>query len=495
MGKAHLDHLAKARLLHRESKIFSFSATLNFMNVTLLACYEQGHQPLSLAAPLAALKQAGFIASAFDLSIQRFPSQELANSSLVAISTPMHTALRLAIPVAKRVRMLNPEAHICFYGLYAWLNDSSLLSELSDTEFPIADSLIGGEYEVPLVNLARSLALGRLPEDLSGIKTNSASTGEPYLKRIAFPLPDRSTLPQLTKYAHLASNGHRLAAGYVESSRGCLHLCRHCPVVPVYGGRFFVVPAKTVLGDVRQQVRSGARHITFGDPDFLNGPGHALKIARAMHDEFPDLTFDFTTKVEHIIERRSVIPELKALGAAFVVSAFESTSDPVLARLQKGHRLADMHAALEILEEAELPLQATWVPFTPWTTLDDYLHMLDWIRERRLIHHVAPVQLSIRLLVPPGSALLEHEDLDKWLGPLDERGLSYRWSHSDLRMDRLHQAVSAIVEQNDAQDPMHIFTEIEHLANEVAGKAPPSSISEMISAAVAPPRLTEDWFC
>lgn len=465
------------------------------MNVTLLSCYEQGHQPLSLAAPLKALNLAGCNALAVDLSIEKFPSEKLANSSLVAISTPMHTALSLAIPVARRVRILNPGAHICFYGLYAWLNDSFLLKEGPANESPVADSVIGGEYEVPLVNLARNLALGRPLGDLPGVKTNCASTSAPYLERIGFPLPDRSSLPQLANYAHLASNGHRLAAGYVESSRGCLHLCRHCPVVPVYRGRFFVVPAKTVLADIRQQVGSGARHITFGDPDFLNGPGHALKIARAMHDEFPDLTFDFTTKVEHIVERRAVIPQLRELGAAFVVSAFESTSDRVLARLQKGHRLADMDAALEILEEAQLPLQATWVPFTPWTTLDDYLHMLKWIRRRRLIKNVAPVQLSIRLLVPPGSALLEHDDLVDWLGPLDEKGLSFRWSHSDPRMDRLQRSVRAIVQPVDAQRLVHAFTEVERLANEVAGTTPPPSTSEMFAEAAAPPRLTEDWFC
>jgi len=41
-------------------------------------------------------------------------------------------------------------------------------------------------------------------------------------------------------------------------------------------------------------VAAGATHITFGDPDFLNGPGHALKVVRAAHAEFPRLTFDFT---------------------------------------------------------------------------------------------------------------------------------------------------------------------------------------------------------
>jgi radical SAM superfamily enzyme YgiQ (UPF0313 family) len=203
-------------------------------------------------------------------------------------------------------------------------------------------------------------------------------------------------------------DGEAHLAGYVESSRGCLHTCRHCPVVPVYNGRFFIIPQETVLADIRQQVAAGARHISFGDPDFLNGPGHALNITRALHREFPDVTFDFTTKVEHILEKRHLFPELADLGCSFVISAFEAVSDEVLGHLDKGHTVADMEEALAIVAEAGMAIQPTWVAFTPWTSLDDYLDLLTWIREQNLIQHVPAVQLAVRLLIPPHSALLEN---------------------------------------------------------------------------------------
>ena len=107
-----------------------------------------------------------------------------------------------------------------------------------------------------------------------------------------------------------------MRAAYVEASRGCLHVCRHCPVVPVYGGRFFVVPADVVLADIRAQVAAGARHVTFGDPDFLNGPGHALDVARRLHAEWPSLTFDFTAKVEHLLKHRAPPAGARARSAA-----------------------------------------------------------------------------------------------------------------------------------------------------------------------------------
>jgi radical SAM superfamily enzyme YgiQ (UPF0313 family) len=281
-------------------------------------------------------------------------------------------------------------------------------------------------------------------------------------------------------------------AGYVEASRGCLHTCRHCPVVPVYGGRFFVVPAETVLADVRQQVAAGAEHITFGDPDFLNGPGHVLKIVRALHAEFPRLTFDFTTKVEHIIQHRTLFPELRELGASFVVSAFESVSDEVLRRLHKGHTAADLDDALDVLTAAGLPVQPTWLPFTPWTTLDDYLALLAWIRRRELIAHVPAVQLSIRLLVPPGSALLGDPDAADWLGPLDAANFSYTWRNPDPCVDELQRRVAALAESGG--DAYATFAAIERLVYGLAGRRPPTA-APPTHLAPAPPRLTEDWFC
>ncbi|MFN8515226.1 MAG: hypothetical protein U0841_22100 [Chloroflexia bacterium] len=177
-----------------------------------------------------------------------------------------------------------------------------------------------------------------------------------------------------------------------------------------------------------------------------------LRIARAMHEEWPWLTFDATIKVEHILERRELFPELAALGCAFVVSAVESLSDVVLERLDKGHTRADVVEALGILDAAGIPMRPSLLPFTPWTTLEDYRDLLTFVEERDMIEHFDPVHFSIRLLVPPGSSLLDRPDTADWLGPLDEAAFTYRWEHpSDPRLDELQRAIAATVERAERE--------------------------------------------
>ncbi|MEK7442166.1 MAG: radical SAM protein, partial [Chloroflexota bacterium] len=300
----------------------------NRHDILLIACYELGHQPLALASPLALLDEAGYQAKAIDLSIESLDEESIRRAKFVAISVPMHTALRIGEQAARRIREINRQAHICFYGHYAWLNKDQLLK--------IGDSIIAGEYEEPLLNLIRAIEIGDRRLEIDGVTTREHDS-DPYLRRLRFITPQRNTLPPLQKYAHYIDGAQHRIAGYTEATRGCSHVCLHCPITPIYNGRFFVVPFDVVMADIRQQVGMGATHITFGDPDFLNGPKHSLKIVRALHDEFPRLTFDFTAKVEHLIEQQDSLREFKECGGTFVVSAFESFSDEVLARLKKGH--------------------------------------------------------------------------------------------------------------------------------------------------------------
>jgi radical SAM superfamily enzyme YgiQ (UPF0313 family) len=458
--------------------------------VLLISCYELGHQPLGIAFPMGFLERAGFSPDALDISRTPLLPAKVLRARLAGISVPMHTALRLGIVVAERIRELNPGCHICFYGLYALLNADHLLERL-------ADSVLGGECEESLVELALRIESGersRGPGDPEEEKLRRRD-----LKRLPFAPPSRRLLEPLTSYAALELGREKRTAGYVEASRGCLHHCRHCPIPPVYEGRFFVVPEELVLSDIRGQVLSGASHISFGDPDFLNGPGHSLAVAREMHREFPRVTFDFTAKIEHLLEHRDLLPELAALGCLFIVSAVESLNDQVLRILDKGHTRSDVQESLKLARAAGITLRPSLVPFTPWSSLEDYGELLEFVEREDLIEAVDPVQLSVRLLLPPGSLLLSHPAMAPHLGRLERSCLSHSWSHPDPRMDRLQREVSAVVELSAHRglDPCLSFREIARCYEAIAGreKREVSGMPLEGRPTRRVPRLTESWFC
>lgn len=462
--------------------------------VLLISCYELGHQPMAVAMPLGFLERAGCSPAAIDVSVEPLDEEKVARARFVGIAVPMHTALRLGVYVVKRIRKINPNAIICLYGLYAGLNADYLLDNG-------ADFCIAGEYESPLLALVEMVSKNEVSSSTGELSLPDGVIGHgakarPFLQRLSFSPPSRAPLPVLNSYARLAHRGGHRLVGYVEGSRGCKYFCTHCPIPPVYDGRFFVVPQKIVLEDIRRQVQAGAAHITFGDPDFLNGPTHSLRLVRAMHAEFPSLTFDFTTKVEHIIKHREMFPEFNQLGCLFTVSAVESLSDHVLQILEKNHTRRNVEEAIEIVRTADISLRPTWVAFTPWTTLSDYLEIFEFVSKHDLIDHVDPVQYAVRLLIPPGSHLLKRDAMKSHLGSLDQSAFSYHWSHPDPRMDELHKTVSALAERDSQAgvDPCETFNSIWELTASLQGGTP-SDHRAFPKDSERAPRLTEPWFC
>ena len=386
------------------------------MRVLLVSTYELGHQPLHVASPAAALRKAGHEVRCLDLSVERWDAGALEWAQAAGFSVPMHTAMRLAMRAAAGVRRARPELPVCFYGLYAPVSRDLTVGAL-------ADRAIAGEYEPALTAWVGELAAGGPPDARADEALIQLGRGE-------FELPARDLLPPLERYAHLALGGDERLVGYVEASHGCVHRCRHCPVPPVYDGRIRIVGADTVVRDIASLVEVGARHITFGDPDFLNGRRHSLRVVQAMHERFPELTFDCTTKVEHILHDAELWPALAAAGCLFVISAFESVNDEILERLDKGHTTEEAARAIALLREHGIEVRPSWMPFTPWTTPGDVVEMLDFVAEHDLVGNVDPVQYTIRLLLPEGSLLLERPDMRPHLGGYDAERLSYRWTRS-----------------------------------------------------------------
>ncbi|HZP27787.1 MAG TPA: CUAEP/CCAEP-tail radical SAM protein [Acidimicrobiia bacterium] len=442
------------------------------MRVLLVACYELGHQPLQVAVPAAHLRARGHDVRAVDLSLEPWDPAAAAWADRIAFSVPMHTATRLARAAIEALRATRPAVPVCCYGLYA--------SMAAD----VADCVVAGETTGALVEWVE----GRVPAGaaLTELGREAARAGA--------PLPARELLPPIDRYAHLlVGDGcgceQRLPVGYVEASHGCAHRCRHCPVPVVYDGRIRIVDADAVLADIAQQVDAGARHITFGDPDFLNGVHHSLRVVRAMHERFPDVSFDCTVKVEHVLAHAEVWPELAEAGCRFVVSAFESVNDEILDRLDKGHTAADAARAVAVLRTAGIEVRPSFMPFTPWTTGDDVRALLRFVAEHDLVENVDPVQYTIRLLIPRGSLVLRLPEVAALVGPYDAVRGTYEWAAPDPALDALHARLAELVEEHVA-----LGTPIPEVYASVCAAAG-APVPDPLPVMQGRPRLSEPWFC
>jgi radical SAM superfamily enzyme YgiQ (UPF0313 family) len=486
------------------------------MNIVLISTYELGRQPFGLASPAAWLRSRGHEVTCLDLSREALSETAIHGAELVAFYVPMHTATRLAAGLIARVREMNSHAHICFYGLYAPVNEEYLRGLGVGT-------ILGGEFEEGLASLATRLDnLRKDPPNLSfrgaerrGIspvpgppdreiprsaRNDTHVQQEPVisLARQKFLVPDRAGMPELAKYARVVMpGGEQRIAGSTEATRGCKHLCRHCPIVPVYNGAFRVVEREVVLADIRQQVAAGARHITFGDPDFFNGPAHSLAIVEAMHREFPELSYDVTIKIEHLRKHDTHLATLHETGCLFVISAVESVDDFVLEKFDKGHTRADFLAVAARFRELGMTLLPTFVPFTPWTTLEGYNDLLAVIAQQDLCENVGPIQLAIRLLIPAGSRLLELPDVRSMVGPFDSAALIFPWNHEDARVDALGREISELVQRGEKLklSRTQIFSHIWRAARAAAGKGELPGPPHLQTKSTPVPFLDEPWYC
>lgn len=446
------------------------------IRVLAISTYELGHQPLILARLATALDSLGISTELCDNSIFNRPFADKSDFQIaggefpthLVISVPMHTATQLGKTIASRAReFFGNSITIIAVGLYA----------------KVALSFTG------LFDIGVPQGSNEQIMEAIGVKLDDSIRSN-----LKLQVPDRSKLPEIHNYAHLLEQNGKRLVGYVETTTGCAHSCKHCPVPVVHHGSFRAIAASIVLKEIDQLYKSGARHITFGDPDFLNGPTHSLKITRAMHQKYPDLTFDATIKIEHILENRNIWAEMAELGLTLVVSAFEHTSDLILTKLAKGHTKAQIVEALQLLRSHGIEVRPSLLPFTPWTDRQSLIELIEFIYDNNLVESVDPVQLSIRLLIPLDSLVLGDEDLQ--IGPWNPDLLSFEWRSSDPLIDELQLQLSQIAQDSlDRQMPsIQVFDEMRRCIYGAFSLTPPTR-SQYRATCEEKPRLSEAWFC
>jgi hypothetical protein len=222
-----------------------------------------------------------------------------------------------------------------------------------------------------------------------------------------------------------------------------------------------------------------------------------MRIVERLHRRHPAVTFDITTKVSHLLRYASLVPLLAEQGCLFVVSAYECVNDEILRILDKGHTAADAARATALLRSSGIEPRPSWLPFLPWTTVQDVNDICDFIVEHDLVGSVDPVQLSIKLLVPRGSLMLQVPEMEPFLGSYDPDALSYTWTAADPRTVPLQRRIAEIVQsrQSDGAPAAEIFCDVRDAVLEALGRPPAARAPVLARVRPDVPRLTEPWFC
>ena len=428
------------------------------MKILLLSFYDLGKQPKIVSEIYNKLNTDNVEIDFLDYSVDS-TAIELSRYDALGIYASMHTATVLATQFLYKKEL--PEK-IFSFGLYAHV--------LSDSD--------------PTIHYIDNLDSEELFDYLKIKSDNGYSFKE--------TVPDRTIFPNISEYTRLIDKGSNKITGSVETTYGCKHLCTHCPVPIQFQGSFKIFSERKIIEDVSNQIELGAEHISFNDPDFFNGPKFSLKILEKLNKEYPLITYDSTIKVEHILKYKDYFKELNNLNMLFVISAFESTNDLILKVLDKNHTFRDLEDAIELSKKYNVDIRPTWMPFTPWTRLEDLHNIIELIENYELRDTVDPIQLTIKLLIPKHSLIINRPEIKEYLGRYDAESFSYFWSYEDPKVDDLQKSLFNYVVNNEKLDMKDQYIGLVRLIEE-------STKTKIIKNKTYnyrnTPKLSETWFC
>ena len=428
------------------------------MKILLTSFYDLGKQPKIIAEIVDRYNSAEIDFDFFDFSVED-QNIDLENYDVLGIYAPMHTATILSIEYIKDKKLPNK---MFTFGLYG-----SVLEDFNSSIRYIKD--------IESDELALFLEIN--DDHQFSLKNN---------------IPNRQIFPDISNYAHLVDGSNNLIAGSVETTYGCKHSCTHCPVPISFNGTFKTYSLEKIVSDVENQVNQGAKHISFNDPDFFNGPIHALKILESLNEKFPSITYDSTIKVEHILKYKKYFKELSSLNMVFVISAFETTNDLVLSILEKNHTSNDLNNSIEISQDFGIDIRPTWMPFSPWTELNDLSNIVKLIEKYELRETVDPIQLTIKLLIPKHSLIIKKPEINKYLGNYEKNSLSFKWEYENNDVEKLQSSLfDFILNNSELNEHKQYLGMVNIIEKYTDTKLLTNSSYDFKNV----PKLSETWFC
>ena len=326
------------------------------MQVLLISTYELGHQPFGLASATAWLRRAGFQVACVDASLDPVEDRALASAAVVGVSLSMHTATRLAMPLIRRIRRVNPGCRLCCFGLYAPLNEALLRAEGVDV----------GPWARVRSGLGRSGAVAA-GQGLRACQGRRARDSHPSPRlHPPRPVPAATARPLCPPSYRRRVPRRRLHRGVARLQAPLPSLSRSSRCT---SGDFRLVPRTSCWRTCAQQVDAGAQHLTFGDPDFFNGRTHATSVIASSPRRSLASPTTSPSRWSTWCGTSPAPAELRGPAACSSRAPSRRSTIECSAATGKGHTRADFEAGGRRLPgRPALSLSPTFVAFTPWTS-------------------------------------------------------------------------------------------------------------------------------
>ena len=197
--------------------------------------------------------------------------------------------------------------------------------------------------------------------------------------------PDRLPSDSLDKLPHpkRALGGYQ-THDYMFTTRGCPYRCAFCSSSR-YWRKVRSATPEYVIEEVNELVANGVKTISFYDDLFIADKKRLARIADLIIENGLHKRVSLTCSCRANVLNKDIVEVLKSMNVVAVALGLESGSDRILKYL-KGTSVSveDNRNAVEILKDAGIQANASFVIGSPDETEDEIMETYDFIKKSRL---------------------------------------------------------------------------------------------------------------
>jgi anaerobic magnesium-protoporphyrin IX monomethyl ester cyclase len=311
---------------------------------------------------------------------------------------------RQAIEIVKRNF---PDKYIIGGGVH--------LSVTRTTSYPNIDSIVWGEGEPHVLNIANIIEKGGIPEKIYDLKMIEKMDDLPYVDRSLFNRNIEESSPLLPG---LPEPFITIVAG-----RGCWGKCTFCYPSRnlINGNKCRIRSVDHFLGEIIELNNEKPIGSLMIHDDLLGNKKWIEEFIKKWDENLPRISFWCQLRADTILRMKEYIPDLSRIGMSYVSIGIESCSEKELLFLKKGITADQNYEACRLLQDNSINIFANVILGLPLQTKEDLNDTEKFMREIRPAYQAISIYTSY-----PGSELYKWiEENDYWIGNIEDKNNHY----------------------------------------------------------------------